>query len=620
MLPSEEIKSKLDIVDVIREYVPSLKQSGANWKALCPFHKEKTPSFMVNQERQIWKCFGCGRGGDIFTFIMEIEGVDFIEALKILANKAGVVLKKQDPKLVSQKSKLFDICELATKFFVYQLENSRSAKSIRDYLDKRGFDEAVRQRWQIGWAPNLWDGLLKFLKSRKFSEKDIFLSGLVVKRERGNLFYDRFRDRIMFPIRNLQGQTVGFTGRVGPSFDYQKEKVGKYINTPQTMIYNKGNILFGLDKSKTEIRKKDLAILVEGQADIISSYEAGVKNVVASSGTALTLKQLELLKRLTNNLALSFDMDNAGQLATQRSIDLALENDMNIKIIQLPSGKDADELIREDKNKWFQSVVNAVDFLQYYYNKFFSNINLDKVEDVKKALQNFLPQIAKSNSRVEQDYWLKKISSKLNLEEIYLRESLEKIIKKNNNQLGESDKINNLEKNTIKQDNIIENLSQEERLNQLLLAFSLKFIENLEDIVSRLPLEILQEKYRKIYKKLIIYYTNYKDKKNFKLKDFINWLSYGQQEQKEVKSDIEDVNSLLFLFDNYYEKQNLDSNIARVEILKIIDNLQKIFLSKKLKKIEEQIAKAEKIDDKENLPKLLVEFKNLSDKIKEIEN
>ena len=306
MQPSEEIKSKLDIVEVIRDYI-KLQQAGANWRAQCPFHREKTPSFMVSQERQIWHCFGCGKGGDVFSFVQDIEGLSFVEALRLLAPKAGVTLKRQDPKLVSQRNRLLDIIDLSRRYFHKLLMESPSAKMAREYLAGRGLKTEDLEEWQIGYSPDSWDTILNFLKSRGYKENEIFLAGMVIKGQNRPGFYDRFRGRIMFPINDVNGNTVAFTARVSPEKE-KEEKMGKYINSPQTQVYDKSNILFGLDKARMEIKKADKVILVEGQMDAITAYVNDFKCVVASSGTALTEEQVKILKRYTNNLIISYDI------------------------------------------------------------------------------------------------------------------------------------------------------------------------------------------------------------------------------------------------------------------------------------------------------------------------
>ncbi|HNX10887.1 MAG TPA: DNA primase, partial [bacterium] len=339
MNPLEEIKSKLDITEVLGEYI-NLRPAGSNLRALCPFHHEKTPSFMVSPEKQIWHCFGCQKGGDIFGFVMEMEGLNFVEALKQLAHKAGVTLQKNDWEDSSKRNKLIDVLSAAKEFYQRQMLGNNN---IKNYLKGRGLDEKSVKEWQVGYSPNSFDDLINHLKKKGYSDEDIFLSGLSQKKEGAGRYFNRFRDRIMFPINDAAGLTVGFTARVNPqTVNPEMEKMGKYINTPQTAVYDKSRVLFGLDKARREIKDQDLAIVVEGQMDAITSQSRGFKNTVASSGTALTFGQVKLLKRYTNNLALAFDADAAGQIAADRGIVEALAQEMNVKIIIIPQGKDPD--------------------------------------------------------------------------------------------------------------------------------------------------------------------------------------------------------------------------------------------------------------------------------------
>ncbi|MGC9048907.1 MAG: DNA primase [Patescibacteria group bacterium] len=425
----DEIKSKIDIVDLVSEYI-QLKPAGVNFKALCPFHREKTPSFFVSPERQIWHCFGaCNDGGDIFKFIMKIEGVEFPEALRILAQKAGVEINRRDYHLMSQRTKLLDITKITAKFYHLILLKSSLAEKAREYLKERGLKTETIKEFQLGFAPNRWDELYKFLTKKGFKEQDIELAGLIIKSSKysntktsDSSYFDRFRNRIMFPINDLYGNPVGFTGRIVPWTE--EKEVAKYINTPETPIYNKSRILYGLDKAKMTIKEKDSVILVEGNMDVIACHQANSKNVVASSGTALTLEQVKLLKRYTNNLLLAFDVDIAGEAATQKGINIALQEEMNVKIIQVPEGKDPDECIKENPQKWLRAIEQAKPIMDYYFDLAFKNKNPQKIEDKKAITKILLPVIVKFGDAVERDYWLKFLANKIDTSESALRDKL----------------------------------------------------------------------------------------------------------------------------------------------------------------------------------------------------
>jgi len=617
---TDEIKSRLDIVDVIQEYL-QLKQAGSNWQALCPFHNEKTPSFMVSRDKQIWHCFGCGEGGDIFGFIMRIEGVEFPEALRILANKAGVKLVRQDPALINQKTRLQDICEEAAKFYHRILLESEEGKAGLDYLKNRGIKEETMENFLLGYAPSVerigWDALNRFLVQRGYSENEIFLAGLSVKKEKGispsprqardellragpstelrTGFYDRFRGRIIFPIQDIHGAIVGFTARVLPQFD--DGKMGKYINTPQTMIYNKSQILYGLDKAKLEIKKQDLAVLVEGNMDVITSHQAGVTNVVASSGTALTLEQVKLLKRYSNNLAIAFDADPAGDRASERGIDIALREGMNIKVVLVPYGKDPDECIRNNPKDWQEAISNARSIMEYYFEKTLKAVDLSKVDDKKKAAKILLGIIAKIPDGVEQTYWLQKLSETLKVPEQILREAISK---------QEKTRYESRESESKE----LKSKTGEERgidLSRRLLALILKFPRHLEYVINHLePYVIIDSDLQDLYKELVIYYTESEDL-GFNNEEFKRILI----KKKEILANLIDV--ILLLAEKEFAEFSDEAVIE--EITKIVKYLKKDFILKEIKQIEEKLKEAEKEKNQKQINDLLGEFNKLTEEL-----
>ena len=427
----QQIKDKIDVADLIGEYV-QLKPAGVNKKGLCPFHHEKTPSFMVSPERKSWHCFGCAKGGDIFTFIEEIEGMEFKEALKYLANKAGVVLTNNFKQEVggSQRNRLKDINAEAARFFYNFLIKIPSAKLAMDYLIKRGIKSETIDGWQIGYIPEQWDLLTQYLLKKGFAIDDLVASGLTIKRDNADPktyrgFYDRFRGRIMFPILDAHGDVVGFTGRI---LVEKENSGGKYVNTPQTVVYDKSRVIFGLNKAKQEIRARNLIVMVEGQMDVIACHQAGMKNVVASSGTALTEEHVKLLKRYSSNINMAFDMDEAGQNAARRGIAIALREGMNIKVIRLPAdaGKDPDECLKKNPTIWFDAVRQAVSVMDWDFKNILSGVNLSDPRQKQQVADALLNEIQKIPHPVERDSWTKKLADILNVDLSVLVEMIQK--------------------------------------------------------------------------------------------------------------------------------------------------------------------------------------------------
>jgi len=607
MAQAEDVKSKLDIVEVIREYIP-VKAVGANFQAICPFHNEKSPSFVISPDKQIWHCFGCGRGGDVFSFVMEKEGLGFMEAMRLLAPKAGVTLKNENPEEYSKRNRFLDILELAGKYYAYNLTNSTN-KNALNYLTKRGLKEETIKEWQIGSSSESWDSLYNFLKARplsgqKFTDDEMFQAGVILKRDpakgqRG--YFDRFRDRIMFPIWDVNNNLIAFTARVNPEKE-KTEKMGKYINSPQSAVYDKSRVLFALNKAKTAIRKLDLAIVVEGQMDAISCHQAGFTNVVASSGTALTREQVTLLKRFTTNIALSFDMDDAGQMAADRGIKEVLAQEMSLKIIVLPYGKDPDECLKNNPADFKKAVEEAKPMLEYYFNKVSEGLDLSELDNKNIVSSKMLSMIALVVNNVERDYWLKKVANDLDINEVILRESLEKSLAAASSAAAQnSDKK---KENTTP----LQNLSREEKLSELLLSLLIKFPDFLSYVISNLEPELLAGLENiGFYKNLIIYYNK------VAILDYKAFHAYldenGQGEEKLLEKLI-----LLGEKDFY----NYETAQVKSEIIKIIIELKKYSYQKEIKKIEKQLLESEKKGEEANTIKLMDELKNLTDKIKKI--
>ena len=452
----EEVKNKIDIVDLIGGYL-TLKKTGANYKALCPFHSEKTPSFMVSPERQSFKCFGCGKGGDIFTFIEEIEGMDFYDALKLLAGRAGVELKPRrgissyggknlEP---SEKSRIYEINELAAQLYHKILTIHPKVESARKYLKNRGIADQTIKDFQLGYAPNSWDFLIRALKTKNFSEKEIFRAGLLVLSDKGK-YWDRFRGRIMFPISNISGQVIAFTGR---TLDDKEVKAAKYINSAESPIYIKGKTIYALDRARIEIRSQGFSVMVEGNMDVLACHQAGFRNVVAVSGTALTSEQLKILSRYSPDIYFSFDSDSAGKAALKRAITLALQNDLSAHVIVLPGFKDPDEAIKKDLKIWQQAISAAKPALESWIDSLVLEYNgALGVDEKKKISKEILPVIKIIANEVEREHYIKYLAKKLAISESVIIDQLgktkeiQRITKELNNGRTEEQKNPNTEK------------------------------------------------------------------------------------------------------------------------------------------------------------------------------
>src|SRR3989344_2432393 len=431
MTPIEQIKEKLDIAEFVRSYI-SLHPAGKNFKALCPFHKEKTPSFIVSPERQTWHCFGaCSEGGDIFKFLMKYENLEFHEALKILAEKAGVELKRVSPADQKQFGVLYEINEAAKEFFEQNLKSSTEAKK---YLTDRGLKTETIEEFELGLAPDKWDSLAIYLIKKGYSTADIERAGLIFKNERGNLI-DRFRNRIMFPIYNNFGKTIGFSGRILPQFE--TPETGKYVNSPETLIFNKSKILYGFHKTKNHIREKKITVAVEGQMDFLMAYQDGVKNAVAISGTALTADHLKVLKRLADEIIFCFDNDEAGLKAAERGIDLANQQDFGVKLLIIENYKDPEEIIQKSPGLLLKLLTEAKSAMEFYFDRYFKISNLKSqiskfdLGEFKKNIRIVLLKIKNLASAIEQAHWLKELSSRIGVKEDVLLEELSQLKKSN---------------------------------------------------------------------------------------------------------------------------------------------------------------------------------------------
>lgn len=406
----DEIKRKTDIVGVIGAYVV-LKKMGRHHKGLCPFHSEKTPSFMVNEEMGLYKCFGCGAGGDVIKFLMEIEGIDFREALERLAERVGVKLISRGRDDNDERTKMLEVMDLAARYFHWLLMEGKAGVAAREYLTARKISAKLMETFNLGFAIQSWDSLTNYLiKKKGYKEELLKKVGLVSRKEKGGV-YDKFRGRVMFPLQDAGGKVVGFTGRILPSL--AKEDEAKYMNSPETPLYHKSRMLYGFFQAKKAIREKKRVVLVEGQTDCISSFAAGISETVAVGGTALTEDQVEILARLADKIYLSMDADEAGSVAIKRSVELAEKRGLSIKVVQIEGGKDPDEIARNSPSKWKEMVEKSVDVYEFVMNGAFKKFDSSNIEGIKKITEEVVPFLAKIENGVVREVWAKRLAEKL---------------------------------------------------------------------------------------------------------------------------------------------------------------------------------------------------------------
>lgn len=417
----DQIQERVDIVELVSAHFP-LKRSGRNFRALCPFHHEKTPSFMVSPEKQIYHCFGCGEGGDVFRFLMKSEGVDFVEAVRSLAERAGVVLPRQDDptaRASSESKRLFEANTLAESYYRQSLLG-KGGEGARRYLAKRGLEEKTLELFRVGYAPPPPTSFLEYAHTKGFSETILLRAGLILKGEEGRL-RDRFRNRVIFPIANGRGRTVGFGGRVLDQGD------PKYLNSPETEIYTKGRELYGLHHSGKWIREKELAIVVEGYMDLITLFQSGIQPVVATLGTSLTRSQVRLLKRYAHDVVIVFDPDQAGEMASLRGLDIFLEEDLSVRMVTLPE-VDPDDFVKKRGGEAFWKEIHASKpLIPYRLDLLSSKISLKTPEGKVRACREILPSIAKIGNAVLRSEYIRELGERLSLREEDLLLELKKV-------------------------------------------------------------------------------------------------------------------------------------------------------------------------------------------------
>jgi len=422
----DDVKQKLDILDIIGQHI-TLTKSGRTFRGLCPFHGEKHPSFYVYPEQQSWHCFGCNTGGAACSFMMKKQGLDFGEALRELAQKAGVVIPSRfEPGVESEeRQKLYQINQAAALYFQNML-NSPAGEKAKNYASGRGFSAKTIADFQLGYSPNSWEGLKKYLIEKGYTEAEMLAAGLIIGGEEGKKSHDRFRHKLMFPIADARGRVIGFGSRV---LDPSAEGLPKYINSPQTPIFDKSGSLYAINLAKDAVREQGLAVIVEGYMDVITAHQNGFANVVASMGTAVTEKQVSILKRLSRNAAvtLALDADAAGEEAMLRGVDFENALGTEVKVAILPKGKDPDDVIKEDAKAWPKLVKEAVPIIDYTFDMATAGLDLTTVKDKSLAVEKLLPVIAEIKDPIRQAHYLQKLAQLLKVSERSIEAALSRL-------------------------------------------------------------------------------------------------------------------------------------------------------------------------------------------------
>jgi DNA primase len=561
----EEIKSRLNIVDVAGAYI-KLEGAGGNFKALCPFHNERTPSFLISPSRQTYHCFGCNRGGDILSFVEEIEGIDFSGALKILADKAGVELtrdKAGSKELKDERDALYRALDLASKFYEAVLPKFPDALA---YLKNRGLTDETIAKFRVGFAPDEWRPLGDFFAKKGVPEAVSDKAGLIVRSQKG--FYDRFRGRVMFPLSDSSGRVVAFSGRIlgsGPGKTLGASADAKYVNSPETEVFHKSRVLFGFHNAKDSMRRMDSAVLVEGQMDLILSHQVGVTNAVASSGTAFTAEHLGLIKRFTKNIILAFDADDAGLAAAHKGVLLALSQDMSVRIAKLPRGMDPADMALKDPEAWKSAIANAQPVIDFYLG-LLPELYKDKTTLRTKVSEVVAPFIAELKSSLDQGHYVGRVASLLGIKEEPVWDEVKK-----------KQTLSGIEKTTEKLAQSIAPLSRKARLSR-----------NIEGLLlwqegSQNPLLSDIESYKKDFAEL-------------------------QENAPSREGPPPKTDELIFEAEaRFHGNENLEK-----EIKQLLKNLKEEIIRDRFTEKMEQLKKAEERGDIEGAQKILTECQTLS--------
>jgi DNA primase len=583
----EEIKTRIDIVEIVSNYV-SLKRKGKNYVGLCPFHSEKTPSFTVNPENQMFYCFGCGIGGDVFNFIMQKEGLNFKETLEFLAEKAGIEvsafsLSAKEVREKNEHNLIIQALKIAMKFYQFSLTRTQGGKNALGYLQKRGLNKQTIDHFMIGFAPNSLDSMYRTLIGKGISQEILEKAGLISKGKNGRSYFDRFRNRIMFPIQNYQGIVVGFGGRV------LDQSLPKYLNSPETAVFNKRTILYGLSQSKDAIRRYDQAVILEGYMDVVAAHQFGIKNAVASLGTSLTTEQGKLLSRYTKNVVIAYDGDAAGEAATLRGLEILRGLGFRVNIARLPRGKDPDDLLRTDGPESFTEIIStAQPLILYQLENIIKEMELSP-RGKAEAAEKFFAVLSNVKSTLEINEYLRLFSEELQVHEETLRSEFGKFLQQRKNQ-GHRNAVtrNNIQVNKFfLKENAGVNKAEREVLRHLLY----QKISN-KDLINRINEEVFLNRYHRD-----IYYAY-------------------QQNLKAMDNNLQNIFSSL----NYEESKNIllsilvegkEREFGEDMLIDCLEKIRNYQLDQEVNFIDQQIISAQQKNDVVSLNELLKKRHNL---------
>ena len=578
----EEIKRKIDIVEFVGGFI-TLKKAGRNFKAVCPFHQEKSPSFVVSPERGIWHCFGaCGEGGDVIKFLMKWENITFIEALKELAKKTGVKLTLNkisfEDKIWQKKERYLGMNQLAGEFFHYILNKTNFGKKASQYLKDRLLNQSIIDKFGLGYSPSSWDSLKLFLKKKKYEEEEIMENGLLVKSERGS-YYDRFRGRLMFPLKDSRSNILGFSGRI-----LDKEaKEAKYINTPETPIYHKRETLFGINLASEEIKKQKNVFIVEGELDVITPYQHGFSNFVAIKGTALTFEQLKMLKRYTDKITLMMDADPAGIESIKRGIDEAEKFDFEIRVVTIDYAKDPDEAQKKDPNKFKKLISKPVPIYDFLIETAQKKYPEESAFSRKKIGEEVIPMIEKISNPIVRTFYLKKLAGILGVSEAVI-ENLINQLKRKKKQLS----LNKMKYNKPVED------SRELTIDKYILSVVFQSEDPKE--IHQSFFNVLKPEYflHPSYEKLSrIFFDTLEKKQKIDIGQF------GKSLPEELQS----------IFDEIFLFASTDHNLSGTSLDRLIYEVKKYYFKRRIKKL---LSEEESVEKKKQL-------KEISEDLKEVE-